>query len=90
VSRRTRKEILDELARVGHEHSDATVLFHTGIASLLGLLHPTDYKVLSSLERVGPLRAGEIAAARDTRPPSGRNRQAHERVDFAGSRSTLT
>jgi DNA-binding MarR family transcriptional regulator len=56
----SRREILDELARVGREHSDATVLFHASIASLLDL-HPTDYKVLGILERVGPLGAGEIA-----------------------------
>jgi DNA-binding MarR family transcriptional regulator len=48
------------LARVGREHSDATVLFHSTIASLLGL-HPTDYKVLGILERSGPMSAGEIA-----------------------------
>jgi DNA-binding MarR family transcriptional regulator len=46
--------------RVGREHSDATVLFHASIASLLDL-HPTDYKVLGILERSGPLSAGEIA-----------------------------
>jgi DNA-binding MarR family transcriptional regulator len=45
---------------VGRDHSDATVLFHATIASLLDL-HPTDYKVLGILERLGPLRAGEIA-----------------------------
>jgi DNA-binding MarR family transcriptional regulator len=45
---------------VGREHSDATVLFHASIASLLDL-HPTDYKVLGILERSGPLSAGEIA-----------------------------
>ena len=60
MSRRTRQEILDELARVGREHSDATVLFHASIAGLLDL-HPTDYKVLGILERVGPLSAGEVA-----------------------------
>jgi DNA-binding MarR family transcriptional regulator len=60
VSRRTRQAILDELARVGRDHSDATVLFHASIAGLLDL-HPTDYKVLGILERAGPLRAGEIA-----------------------------
>jgi DNA-binding MarR family transcriptional regulator len=56
----SRREILDELARVGREHSDATVLFHASIARLLEL-HPTDYKVLGILERAGPLSAGEIA-----------------------------
>jgi DNA-binding MarR family transcriptional regulator len=45
---------------VGRDHSDATVLFHSSIASLLDL-HPTDYKVLGILERLGPLSAGEIA-----------------------------
>jgi DNA-binding MarR family transcriptional regulator len=58
--RRGRREVLDELARVGREHSDATVLFHASIASLLDL-HATDYKVLGILERSGPLSAGEIA-----------------------------
>jgi len=58
--RRSRQEILEELARVGREHSDATVLFHASVASLLDL-HPTDYKVLGILERSGPLGAGEIA-----------------------------
>lgn len=55
-----RREMLDELARVGREHSDATVLFHASIASLLDL-HATDYKVLGILERSGALSAGEIA-----------------------------
>jgi DNA-binding MarR family transcriptional regulator len=58
--RLSRGEILDELARVGRENSDATVLFHASVASLLGL-HPTDYKVLGILERSGQLSAGEIA-----------------------------
>jgi DNA-binding MarR family transcriptional regulator len=55
-----RREILDELARVGREHSDATVLFHATVAGLLDL-HATDYKVLGVLERSGALSAGEIA-----------------------------
>jgi DNA-binding MarR family transcriptional regulator len=57
-----RAAILDVLARVGREHSDATVLFHSTIASLMGL-HPTDYKVLGILERSGPMTAGAIARA---------------------------
>jgi DNA-binding MarR family transcriptional regulator len=59
-ARLDRHEILDDLAQVGREHSDATVLFHATIASLLDL-HTTDYKVLGILERSGPLSAGEIA-----------------------------
>jgi DNA-binding MarR family transcriptional regulator len=57
----TRAEILEEFARVGREHSDATVLFHGVMASLLDL-HPTDYKTLGILERLGPVSAGEIAS----------------------------
>ena len=59
-ARPTRKEILETLARVGRESSDPTVLFHPTMASLLDL-HPTDYKVLGFLQRLGPLSAGEIA-----------------------------
>jgi DNA-binding MarR family transcriptional regulator len=55
-----RPKILEQLARVGREHSDATVLFHSAVAAKLGL-HPTDYKTLGILERLGPLSAGEIA-----------------------------
>jgi DNA-binding MarR family transcriptional regulator len=56
----TRAEIIEEFSRVGREHSDATVLFHATMASLLDL-HPTDYKALGILERLGPMSAGEIA-----------------------------
>ena len=55
-----RKRILAELARVGRENSDATVLFHTTVAARLGL-HPTDYKALGILERLGAMSAGDIA-----------------------------
>jgi DNA-binding MarR family transcriptional regulator len=56
----TRLRLLKELARVGRENSDATVLFHATIATSLGL-HPTDYKALGILNRLGPMSAGEIA-----------------------------
>jgi len=55
-----RQELLQELSQVGREHSDATVLFHATMASLLDL-HPTDYKALSMVERLGAMSAGEIA-----------------------------
>jgi DNA-binding MarR family transcriptional regulator len=55
-----RKRILAELARVGRENSDATVLFHAAVATRLGL-HPTDYKALGILERLGAMSAGDIA-----------------------------
>lgn len=57
---RPRSAMLEEFARVGRDHSDATVLFHSTMSSLLGL-HPTDYKALGILQRRGPLSAGEIA-----------------------------
>jgi DNA-binding MarR family transcriptional regulator len=59
-ARGAREELLERLAQVGREHSDATVLFHTALARLLDL-NPTDYKTMSLLERLGPLSAGELA-----------------------------
>jgi DNA-binding MarR family transcriptional regulator len=56
----SRRRVLEELAQVGREHSDATVLFHASVASLL-CLHPTDYKALGILERLGAMSAGELA-----------------------------
>jgi DNA-binding MarR family transcriptional regulator len=58
--RRTRERILEDLARVGRENSDATVLFHAAIADRLSL-HPTDYKALGILQRAGALSAGDLA-----------------------------
>jgi DNA-binding MarR family transcriptional regulator len=60
VATASRKVILQQLAKVGREHSDATVLFHATVAERLGL-HPTDYKTLGILERLGPMSAGDIA-----------------------------
>ncbi len=57
---KSRAELLELLARVGRDYSDATVLFHSTVAGLLDL-HPTDYKALGILERFGPLSAGELA-----------------------------
>lgn len=56
----SRLQLLDDLARAGREHSDATVFFHAAIAGMLGL-HPTDYKALGILDRLGPMSAGEVA-----------------------------
>lgn len=58
--RASRETILEEFARAGREHSDATVLFHTTLAGRLDL-PPTDYKTLGILQRLGPQTAGEIA-----------------------------
>lgn len=70
--RRSRAQILDELAGVGRENSDATVLFHSTIAELLDL-HATDYKVLGILERRGPMSAGQIAGQSGLAPASVTN-----------------
>jgi DNA-binding MarR family transcriptional regulator len=56
----TRQQLLAEMTRAGRENSDATVIYHAAVASKLGL-HPTDYKMLSILHRMGPLSAGEVA-----------------------------
>ena len=71
MSTRTSKRaaVLSELTRVGREHSDATVLFHSTVAGLLDL-HPTDYKVLGILESRGSMSAGEIARETGLAPAS--------------------
>jgi DNA-binding IclR family transcriptional regulator len=56
---RSRTELLAQLRRVGREHGDATVLFHSALAAEAGL-HPTDYKALDVLDRLGPMSAGEL------------------------------
>jgi DNA-binding MarR family transcriptional regulator len=56
---RSRTELLAQLRRVGREHSDATVLFQSALAAEAGL-HPTDYKALGVLDRLGPMSAGEL------------------------------
>ncbi|MGH9212146.1 MAG: MarR family transcriptional regulator [Acidimicrobiales bacterium] len=58
----SRRALLGALRVAGREHSDATVLFHTGVAHQLGL-NATDAKALSVLQRRGPLAAGQIAVA---------------------------
>ncbi|WP_207389233.1 MarR family winged helix-turn-helix transcriptional regulator [Marinobacter halodurans] len=58
--RKSREDLLARLAKVGREHSDATVLFHATVARLLGL-NATDYKTLGALDREGPMTAGDIA-----------------------------
>lgn len=72
TQKRSRTELLDELRRVGREHSDATVLFHSALADDLGL-HPTDYKALGVLERLGPLSAGELGSQTGLAPASVTN-----------------
>lgn len=72
TEQRSRAELLHELGRVGREHSDATVLFHSALADDLGL-HPTDYKALGILARLGPLSAGELGSQTGLAPASVTN-----------------
>jgi DNA-binding MarR family transcriptional regulator len=58
--RSDRATVLEALARAGRAHSEATVIFHASVADRLGL-NPTDAKVMSLLQRRGPVAAGEIA-----------------------------
>lgn len=68
----SRSELLAALRRVGRDHSDATVLFHSALATELGL-HPTDYKALGLLDRLGPMNAGELGRHTGLAPASVTN-----------------
>jgi predicted transcriptional regulator len=57
---RSRLELLDELRGVVRAHAAATVAYHLSIAVVLGL-NATAYKALGVLDRLGPMRAGDIA-----------------------------
>ena len=69
---RSRAELLAALRRVGRDHGDATVRFYSALADELGL-HPTDYKALSTLDRLGPLSAGELGRHTGLAAPSVTN-----------------
>jgi DNA-binding MarR family transcriptional regulator len=68
----SRTELLARLRRAGREHSDATVVFHSTLAARLGL-HPTDYKALGLLDRLGPLSAGDLGRHTGLAPASVTN-----------------
>jgi DNA-binding MarR family transcriptional regulator len=55
-----REQLLTALRDAGRAHSEATVVWHAGIADAVGI-HPTDYKTMSLLQRQGPMSAGAIA-----------------------------
>lgn len=71
-AQRPRSRLLADLRRVGREHSDATVLFHSALATAVGL-HPTDYKALGVVDRLGPMSAGELARHTGLAPASVTN-----------------
>jgi len=54
-----RDRLVEELLDAGREGSTLTVMFHTAIASRLGL-SVSDYKALDVLIREGPLSAGAL------------------------------
>ena len=55
-----RKQLIDDLLFAGREISAATVMFHTVIAARAGLA-ATDTKTIDTLQRLGPVTAGELA-----------------------------
>lgn len=69
MPRRTRRQVLDELALAGRAHSTGVVLFHTALAAKQGL-GPTETKALDLLERFGPMTAGEFGARTGLAPAS--------------------
>lgn len=60
TEQRTRLEILAHLAKVDREHAMAIVGIHGQIIRQMGV-HPTDYKTLVTLDRFGPMSAGDLA-----------------------------
>lgn len=64
-----RKNLLDELGMAGRESSNAAVMFHTAMSSLLGL-GVTEWKALDLLQRLGPLTAGQVAQHTGLAPAS--------------------
>lgn len=65
----SREQLLSDLLAAGREHSDVIVLFHTGVAAVLGL-SATETKALSVLERQGPVTHGELARLTGLSPAS--------------------
>ncbi len=66
---RRRTQLLASLEQAGREQSNATVMFHTAVASQLGL-SATDEKILDLLEREGPLSAGKLVERTGLAPSS--------------------
>ncbi len=69
MSRRTRRQVLDELSLAGRAHSTGVILFHTALAAKQGL-GPTETKALDLLDRFGPITAGEFGTRTGLAPAS--------------------
>jgi DNA-binding MarR family transcriptional regulator len=55
-----REEIIQAIIEKGREMSTETILFHQGVADVLGL-HITDHKCLDLIRQYGAMPAGSIA-----------------------------
>lgn len=64
-----RPELLGRLAMAGRKQSNAAVMFHSAVASLMGL-NATETKTLDLLEREGPLSPGDLARRTGLAPAS--------------------
>ena len=64
-----RGRLVAELKEAGREQSNATVMFHSAVATRLGL-GATDEKILDLLEREGPLTAGQLVERTRLAPSS--------------------
>ncbi|MGW3205020.1 MarR family winged helix-turn-helix transcriptional regulator [Streptomyces sp. NPDC001135] len=64
-----RSEALDQLMKVGREHSAVTVMFHSAVAAKQGL-SATEEKTLDLLQRHGPLTAKDLAELTGLAPAS--------------------
>ena len=66
-----RAELVASLQQAGREQSNAAVMFHTVVASHLGL-SATDEKILDLLEQHGPVTAGQLVGYTGLAPSSNR------------------
>lgn len=64
-----RAELVASLQQAGREQSNAAVMFHTVVASHLGL-SATDEKILDLLEQHGPVTAGQLVGYTGLAPSS--------------------
>ncbi|GAA2760063.1 MarR family winged helix-turn-helix transcriptional regulator [Actinopolymorpha rutila] len=67
--RASRRQLLADLMQAGREQSNAIVMYHSAVATRLGL-STTDEKILDLLEREGPLTAGQLVERTRLAPSS--------------------
>lgn len=69
MARRTRRQVIQDLASAGRAQSTAAVMFHTALAAKQGL-SATETKGIELLERYGPLTAGDFGTRAGLAPAS--------------------